>query len=98
MPTLTEKDIEQTVKAQGTVFNNALEIHRERTAQYGMLWKEDTPLDTSFLVKHKAKRLNKTLLDAHVRGEAPDPDAVLESALDLINYAGFIVRQVVDDG
>lgn len=91
--------IRQTALEQSGVFERAIEIHEERTATYGLLWKEDAPLDTSFLVKHKAKRLNKVLLDAHVRGVPPDGAAVADAALDLINYAAFILRMVeADDG
>lgn len=92
-----ELDIEGTVDKQRDILERALEIHAQRSTVYGMLWKEDKPLDQSFMVKHKAKRLNKVLLDAHVRGVDPDPEAVAESALDLINYAAFILRLVEGD-
>jgi hypothetical protein len=89
-----EEMVAWTVSEQRSVFEEALAIHAARTGTYGLLWQEDAPLDQSFLVKHKAKRLNKVLLDAHVRGEDPDPGATAEAALDLINYAGFILRLV----
>lgn len=86
----------QTVIEQQRVFDEALEIHADRTKTYGMLWQEDAPLDQSFMVKHKAKRLNKVLLDAHVRGEEPDAEATSDACLDLINYAAFVLRLVRD--
>lgn len=84
----------QTKKAQQEVFDRAMVIHVERDQLYGSLWREDPPLDQSFLVKHKAKRLNKVLLDAHVRGERPNVEATAEACLDLINYAAFVLRLV----
>lgn len=91
-------DVNESVKQQRSVFEEAIVIHKDRTATYGMLWAEDAPLDQSFLVKHKAKRLNKVLLDAHVRGEEPDVEATAEACLDLINYAAFVLRLVREDG
>lgn len=86
-----------TVKLQRAVFERAVAIHEERDELYGNLWAEDAPLDQSYLVKHKAKRLNKVLLDAHVRGEKPNKEATAEAALDLMNYAAFVLRLVEGD-
>lgn len=89
-----DEKIRQTVTEQMAVFGQAATIHADRTRQYGDLWKEDGPLEHSFQTKHKASRLHNTLMDARCAKRPADLEAVKESALDLINYAGFIVRQV----
>lgn len=70
------------------------EIFLEKNAVYQDLWAQHSQQDKAHHIKHKALRL-EMLMAGVPTGESPSPEQVAameDSALDLINYAVFLLR------
>jgi hypothetical protein len=91
-------DKTETNVSQLDVMVSAMEIFQERTQAHGDLWKEGPSLEQAFQVKHKAHRMLNAALRRHCEGESEDNELLLiDSALDLINYAVFTIRQLEEE-
>lgn len=65
----------------------AFEKFAERNEVYKDLWKDDDIEGTVAHVKHKAMRV----------GRLTDPESMIDDAIDLVNYAVFLLRLVTGD-
>lgn len=89
-----------SMSRQGAVFSEAIMLFRDRNEKYRDLWKQYTPEDHALHIKSKAMRVVQTLRSADgidvlesVALEAYR-ERIEEDAIDLINYAAFLIRSV----
>jgi len=75
------------------VMVEALAIFQEHTDRLGELWREVEPEDTAHHIRHKAQRVFHAEVNGAERDRESLEDFGRDSALDLINYAAFYVRQ-----
>lgn len=78
------------MRDQLDVFLDALLIAADRNIKYKDLWKRRGWTVNLVHLDHKAGRLMKEFWGEEVSGTDPD----LDSALDLINYTAFFIRNV----
>lgn len=78
----TDTNVEQTL-----VLVQALDIFQDHTDRIGEMWRTVDALNTAHHIKHKADRTY------HAERYETEDGFALDSALDLINYAVFYVRQ-----
>lgn len=74
---------------QKEVMEDALRIYKQRERTRGGLWKDFGPEEDAMHMRSKAARVHAIIFNPSV----PNNDA-LDDALDLINYAAFLVRKV----
>ena len=86
--TWTEEMANESITKQHDVMHHALRIFRERNEKYKDLWKQYTPEDHALHIKSKAMRTIQSV----TTGEPPE--VIEEDAMDLINYAVFLIRSV----
>jgi hypothetical protein len=80
----------QDIDDHELVFDAAMKVYRERDEVHQGLWKNDSAYELAQLALHKAKRV-----ELHCRSELGTPDEqVIEEAIDLINYAVFVIRKL----
>ena len=102
----------ETMVDQMIVFAEALEIFDQRSLTYGEAWREFGPEDKAMHIRNKHLRIEKGIsgLETIRRGEeigmgAGDlefrrstlRESVVDSALDITNYAAFLVRQIREE-
>jgi len=83
----------QTNQCQLHVMTEAMAIFQEHTDRLGELWREVEPEDTAHHIRHKAQRVFHAEVNGAERDRESLEDFGRDSALDLINYAAFYVRQ-----
>ncbi len=81
---------------QFDVLVRAFEIFRERSHVRGDLWKDFHVKDAQHHISSKQARISKAIerADSGVLGLTEFEIEVVDDALDIINYAAFIVRHV----
>jgi hypothetical protein len=74
----------------------AFEIFRERSKMRGDLWTQFTETDATFHIGSKLARLNQALrlIEEGKRGKQELEESLVDDALDIVNYAVFLVRHV----
>lgn len=81
------------------VMARAIDIVERHTSEHGELWREADPTELGAMVRHKANRVNyaaRRFQDGQGREDAKQ--RIIDSALDCINYCGFIIQAVERDG
>jgi hypothetical protein len=80
----TDEDLDQ----QSVVFSAALKLYSERDAVHQGLWKNDDAAELAEQALHKAKRVKHHAAD--------NPAQAIEDATDMINYAAFTIRKLIN--
>lgn len=89
--------------AQMAIFARALEVYDQRELTYGGAWKEAPLVEFRQDIDKKNRRISSALTglssDAPIGAERETMfhESIEDSAVDIINYAGFIVRRVGED-
>jgi len=84
------KEVVQTLDYEGehaAVLERAMQLFRDKSQIRGQLWMEFPPSDKIRELNERMRRIEY----AYSRGEY---DAVVEDALDVINFAAFLVKQI----
>lgn len=95
---------DENLAEQLGVFVAALGVMSDREAVYGGAWKRHGLRDKTDHLRNKLARLQSGIALLDTLPPAPSPEekereaivreALRDSALDMINYAGFLVRQI----
>lgn len=81
-------DEADSIDAQKDVLDEALDKFVERNAVHQDLWKQDDLAGIAQSIKSKSLRIVAQAVDAQ-----PNVEQMQDDALDLINYAGFLLRK-----
>jgi hypothetical protein len=89
MPFQHEQEEADSIDAQKAVLDEALDKFVVRNAVHQDLWKEDDLAGIAQSMKSKTLRIG-----AQASSAEPNVDQIMDDAVDLINYAGFLIRKV----
>lgn len=84
------------------VFNRAHRIYLEKSVLRGQMWLEFPPSDKLRELRERVTRLENGYQQIRFEDTTPGPEdpfhvirnALIEDALDLINYANFFIKQI----
>lgn len=87
-----------SIAGQEKVVARAIDIYEQHSREHGELWKEADPTELGAMVRHKGNRVNYSAR-RYQEGHNKDKERkrIVDSALDCINYCGFIIRLVEDE-
>jgi hypothetical protein len=90
MAEMTESELRHSIEEQNEILTRALLVYGARNRKYQDLWKKYGAKDQLLHIRSKFLRMKQGL-----ETQATDEE-IVEDALDLINYAAMVIRNVED--